>query len=518
MAPLKAPLANKNVSLIPARASITTRSKAGIVNNTQNNMIRAKRKADCSPSKETTANVKRSAFGDITRNANVIPIKKALDEKKNLLKLVDDKKISLKTVDQKKKPPTKVVVKTKQLSSIRTVVKPKNNENIVPPDAPGVKIKTRLSIKAPTDTETVVKVKEPLKENNGKVKTRLSNEFEKTEESIYSSAVDELSISSIYSSAKGPQTRSKADSPKENIPKTESLSNISLVASQLEKQLNLGSHLVPEGVNDFDKENWNDVNQSSQYAMDIFNYLKEREKSQIIPDYMPRQVCLNAWMRSLLVDWMVEIQESFELNHETLYLGVKLVDIYLSKLTVDKETLQLVGAAAMFVASKFDERIPPLIDDFLYICDGAYSRKKLIRMELNLLKVCGFDLGISISYRFLRRYARCAKVSMPVLTLARYILEMSLMNYDAVTIRESILASACLYLALKMKKVSGWTPTLEFYTGYKLEDIMSTVYLLNGDLHMKPKPQLMTIRNKYNHKIFFEVAKTPLLENEDLKE
>lgn len=38
---------------------------------------------------------------------------------------------------------------------------------------------------------------------------------------------------------------------------------------------------------------------------------------------MDRQVCLTKWMRSLLVDWMVEIQESFELNHETLYLGVK---------------------------------------------------------------------------------------------------------------------------------------------------------------------------------------------------
>lgn len=121
-------------------------------------------------------------------------------------------------------------------------------------------------------------------------------------------------------------------------------------------------------------------------------------------------MCLTRWMRSLLVDWMVEIQESFELNHETLYLGVKLVDLYLSKITVSKETLQLVGAAAMFVASKYDERIPPLIDDFLYICDGAYTRRELIRMEINLLKVCDFNLGIPISYRFLRRYARVSQI------------------------------------------------------------------------------------------------------------
>lgn len=126
-------------------------------------------------------------------------------------------------------------------------------------------------------------------------------------------------------------------------------------------------------------------------------------------DYIARQTGLTKWMRSLLVDWMVEIQESFELNHETLYLGVRLVDLYLSRISVSKDNLQLVGAAAMFIASKFDERIPPLINDFLYICDGAYQRNDLIRMEMSLLKVCNFNLGIPISYRFLRRYARVSK-------------------------------------------------------------------------------------------------------------
>lgn len=138
----------------------------------------------------------------------------------------------------------------------------------------------------------------------------------------------------------------------------------------------------------------------------ILSLLCDLQAQFDIKPYMERQVCLTTWMRSLLVDWMVEVQESFELNHETLYLGVKLVDYYLSKVIVGKETLQLVGAAAMFIASKYDERIPPLIDDFLYICDGAYSRRELIRMEMNVLKICDFNLGIPLSYRFLRRYAR----------------------------------------------------------------------------------------------------------------
>lgn len=111
---------------------------------------------------------------------------------------------------------------------------------------------------------------------------------------------------------------------------------------------------VPAGVIDFDRENWNDPYQVSHYAMDIFQYLKERETTFLISDYMERQVNLSKWMRSLLVDWMVEVQESFELNHETLYLAVKVVDLFLGKITVSKERLQLLGAAALFIACKFD--------------------------------------------------------------------------------------------------------------------------------------------------------------------
>ena len=72
-------------------------------------------------------------------------------------------------------------------------------------------------------------------------------------------------------------------------------------------------------------------------------------------------------MRAFLVDWMVEVQESFELNHETLYLAVKLVERFLFfEHNVYNERLQLLGAAALLIARKYT-RIPPSVEDFLYI-------------------------------------------------------------------------------------------------------------------------------------------------------
>ena len=40
---------------------------------------------------------------------------------------------------------------------------------------------------------------------------------------------------------------------------------------------------------------------------------------------------------------------------------------------VTKDTLQLVGVAAMFLASKYEEIYPPSIQDFAYIAANTYT-------------------------------------------------------------------------------------------------------------------------------------------------
>lgn len=57
-----------------------------------------------------------------------------------------------------------------------------------------------------------------------------------------------------------------------------------------------------------------------------------------------------------------------------------------------------------------------------------------------------------------------------------------------------------------------------FHTGYKLSEFASIVPILNGSLFQKPRDANKTVRNKYAHKIFFEVSKIPLLTNVQLFE
>ena len=72
--------------------------------------------------------------------------------------------------------------------------------------------------------------------------------------------------------------------------------------------------------------------------------------------YMSGQDDITPTMRAILIDWLIEVQENFELFHETLYLAVQLTDHYLAGSQVQREYLQLVGATAMLIAAKFEVR------------------------------------------------------------------------------------------------------------------------------------------------------------------
>lgn len=343
-------------------------------------------------------------------------------------------------------------------------------------------------------TSIVAKGKEGLKVQENRASILRQSLRKKKEEKTETEKTTSDESAEITSTESTP-TPSTASSPEKTTIKDYT------VASPAQK------YTVPEGVIDFDLETKGCPVQHAEYAMDTFTYYKHREATFKVPNYIGAQKFITEGMRGILIDWLVEVQESFELNHETLYTAVKIVDLYLSKKQIKKEDLQLLGATAALIASKVDERLPPLVDDFLYVCDDAYTREKLLRMERKVLGVIGFDLCYPLSYRFLRRFGRVCKVTMPVLTFARYILESSLLEYKFnVELSESALAAATMIVAFKVKGIEGWEKTLEFYSGVKIVEVESVANNLLKMLQTPAKENLKTVRSKYSHKVFHEVA------------
>lgn len=92
-----------------------------------------------------------------------------------------------------------------------------------------------------------------------------------------------------------------------------------------------------------------DVEEYKEY---IDAYLREMEKKyRPKPNYMKKQHDINYSMRSILVEWLVEVAEEYKLQTETLYLAVGYIDRFLSQMSVVRAKLQLLGTAAMFIAA-----------------------------------------------------------------------------------------------------------------------------------------------------------------------
>ena len=96
------------------------------------------------------------------------------------------------------------------------------------------------------------------------------------------------------------------------------------------------------------------------------------------PNYMKKQTDINHQMRSILVDWLVEVAEEYKLSPQTLYLTMNYIDRFLSVMSVLRGKLQLVGTACMLIAAKFEEIYPPEVSDFVYITDDTYNTKQVM--------------------------------------------------------------------------------------------------------------------------------------------
>ncbi|MCQ2820346.1 MAG: hypothetical protein MJ252_24020 [archaeon] len=140
----------------------------------------------------------------------------------------------------------------------------------------------------------------------------------------------------------------------------------------------------------------------SEYVDDILLELRSKEFDFMCdPNYMDRQEELNDRMRAILIDWIVEIFAKFRLLPETIFLTVNLIDRYLSKKKTKRGNLQLVGIAAVFIATKYEEIYPPSPEKLVYITDNAYQLKQLLQMEIEMLKTLDFNVTVPSALRYL---------------------------------------------------------------------------------------------------------------------
>ncbi|XP_037531528.1 cyclin-A2 [Nematolebias whitei] len=253
----------------------------------------------------------------------------------------------------------------------------------------------------------------------------------------------------------------------------------------------------PSGANDF-----------PEYAAEIHKYLREMEmKTRPKAGYMKKQHDITNSMRAILVDWLVEVGEEYKLQNETLYLAVNYIDRFLSSMSVLRGKLQLVGTAAMLLASKFEEIYPPEVAEFVYITDDTYTKKQVLKMEHLVLKVLSFDMAAPTINQFLTLYFCHHSVAKRVESLALYLSELSLVDSDPfLKYLPSETAAAAFVLANNTVTGGSWPQSLVEETGYRLDDLMPCIEDLHRTYANAAQHAQQSVREKYKGSKYHEVS------------
>ncbi|KAI0463294.1 hypothetical protein LJB42_003315 [Komagataella kurtzmanii] len=223
---------------------------------------------------------------------------------------------------------------------------------------------------------------------------------------------------------------------------------------------------------DEDDEDTYDVTMVAEYAPDIFRYMRQLEaRLSPNPRYMDSQNELEWHMRRTLVDWLVQVHSRFNLLPETLFLTVNYIDRFLSKRTVSASRFQLVGLVALFIAAKYEEINCPSIQEVASLINNAYSIDDLLRAEKFMIDILEFEMGWPGPMSFLRRTSKADDYDFDTRTLAKYFLEITIMDSKLVASPPSWLAAGAHYLARRLLNRGSWTDAHIFYSGYTEEQL-----------------------------------------------
>lgn len=70
------------------------------------------------------------------------------------------------------------------------------------------------------------------------------------------------------------------------------------------------------------------------------------------------------------------------MEDQVIFSAVDLMDRFISKNVIEIEDFQLLGVTCLMIYGKIFDVYPPILDDWVEICDGAYEREDLIMMEV----------------------------------------------------------------------------------------------------------------------------------------
>ncbi|XP_028752540.1 cyclin-SDS-like [Neltuma alba] len=188
-----------------------------------------------------------------------------------------------------------------------------------------------------------------------------------------------------------------------------------------------------------------------------YQMLRKRERGQLLLCNYAEKYCSNTTdhgklvlqQRSHMVHWIIEQSCRRELRQETMFLGVSLLDRFLSKgYFKTKKNLQIVGIACLTLATRIEENQPnnSVRQKNFYVGSTMYSRCEVVAMEWMVQEVLSFRCLQPTIYNFLWFYLKAAEVDAKVEKRIKFLATLALSAQEQMCYWPSTVAAALVIL------------------------------------------------------------------------
>lgn len=168
-------------------------------------------------------------------------------------------------------------------------------------------------------------------------------------------------------------------------------------------------------------------------------------------DPATKQKDVSEKMRQILIDWLVDVHESFELKEQTLHLALSYLSDYSALKDISKDEYQLVGITCLWIASKYEEIYPPRTRNYIEVTADSYSLNDLKRTEGKIIEALDFNLNRSTSLQILEAISE--SIDEKSVSLCKYLLEYSIFTGLSKDYTPSTLVTSALSLCESIFKI-----------------------------------------------------------------
>lgn len=200
---------------------------------------------------------------------------------------------------------------------------------------------------------------------------------------------------------------------------------------------------------------------AQEYINDILKNLIDEEKIilfDINPNYFYRQNEINQSMRSILIDWIIDVANNFNYKEETLYTTIYIIDNYLSKKIIERKNFQLLGITSLLISSKLNEIYTRKIEDHSFITNNSYSLDDIKHMEEEIAEALNFNFLVPSCLSFYEIIAKKFGISDDInkYNFGQFLMQTFLIDFHSLYFSYSTIAVASLLIVMKFYKMKDY--------------------------------------------------------------